>query len=75
MHPDGYTQLPNSLSVAFLVFVSFVFVSLEVSLFPGIIVPLPFSLCIERASYVFPFLMALFYLVVMSWIFCISLFM
>ena len=33
------------------------FCSLVISLFPGIFVPLPFSLCMESTSYVFPFWM------------------
>ena len=32
----------------------FPFVSLEISLFPSIFVPLPFSLCMESTPYVFP---------------------
>ena len=45
------------------------FVSLEVSLFPSIFVPLPFFLCMESTSYVFPLRMVLFYLVTTGWIF------
>ena len=44
------------------------------AVFPGIFVPLlPFSLCMESTSYVSPFLVVFFYLVVTGWIFDISL--
>ena len=53
----------------------FVFVSLELSLFPSIFVPITvFSLCVmERRLYVFPFRVVFFYLVTTGWIFDISL--
>ena len=43
------------------------------SLFPSIFVPLPFFLCTESTSYVFPFRMVFFYIVTTGWIFDISL--
>ena len=47
----------------------FPFVYLEISLFPSVcFVPLPFSLCMESTSYVFPFRMLLFYLGTTDWI-------
>ena len=41
------------------------------SLFPIILVTLPFSLCLESTSYVFPFRMVSFYLLIVTagWIF------
>ena len=48
----------------------FPFVYLEMSLFPSIFVPFPFSLCIESTSYVLSFrIMVFFYLVSTGWIF------
>ena len=49
------------------------FVSLEVSRFPSIVVPLSFSLYMESTSYVFSFRMVFFYLVTTGWIFDINL--
>ena len=46
--------------------------SVEMSFFPSIFVPYPFSLCTESTSYVFSFRMVFFYLVTMGWIFDIS---
>ena len=43
------------------------------SFFPSILVPLPFSLCMESTPYVFAFRMVFFYLVTTGWIFDISL--
>ena len=56
---------------------SFLFVpssfSLEMSLFPSIFVPLPFSPCMESTSYDFPFrMMVFFYLVTTGGMFDIS---
>ena len=51
------------------VFSLFLFVSLEVSLFPSSFVSLPFSLCMKSTSYVFPFRMVFFYLVATGWTF------
>ena len=42
------------------------------SLFPGVFVPLSFSLCTENTSYVFSFRVFVFYLVATAWIFEIS---
>ena len=49
------------------------FVSLEMSLFPSIFVPLPFSLYIESTPYVSFLPDGVFYLVTTGWIFGISL--
>ena len=54
MCPNRHTQGYNCLRPFSFVFLLF-FVSLEMSLFSSIFVPLPFSLCMESASYVFPF--------------------
>ena len=42
------------------------------SLFPSVFVPLPFSLCMESTSYVFPYRLVFFYLVTTDWILGIS---
>ena len=70
MRPGSHTQLPNNCLRSFFIIVSSFFVFLEVSLFPSILVPLPFSLCTESTgtSYVFPFRMMFFYLVTTGWI-------
>ena len=48
------------------------FLFLEMSLFQSICVSLPFSLCMESTSYVFPFRVVFFYLVTTGWIFFIN---
>ena len=58
--------------IATRVFFLFIFVYLEMSLFPSIFfVPLPFSLCtcMESTSYVLSFRMVFFYLVTTGWTF------
>ena len=68
--PTATHSLPNNcLPASFFVFVSSFFVCLEMSLFPSILVLLPFSLCLERTSYVFPSRMVFFYLATTGWIF------
>ena len=49
-----HTQLPNNCLRPFLFFFG------EMSLFPSILVPSPFFLCMERASYVLSFRMVFF---------------
>ena len=63
-----YAGAPIATRVSF-----FPFVYLEISLFPSIFVSLPLSLCMEGTSYVLSFRMVVFYLVIMDWIFGISL--
>ena len=65
-----YAGAPIAIRVSFF----FPFVYLEMSLFPSIFVPLPFSLYIERVRRTFFFFrMVFFYLVTTGWIFYISL--
>ena len=72
-----YVCVPTStrsyLTTTCVLFVLFLLLPLEMSLFPSNFVPLPFSLCMESTSYVFPFRMVFFYLVTTGWIFYISL--
>ena len=39
------------------------------SFFPNILVPVPFSLCMESTSYISPFRIVFFYFVTTGWIF------
>ena len=64
-----YAGAPTATRVSSL----FPFVSLEMSLFRSIFVPLPFSLCMESTSYVFSFRVVFIYLVTTGWIFNLSL--
>ena len=48
MRPDSHTQLPTTACVIFLFLFLPFFVSLEMSLFPSIFVPLPFYLCMPE---------------------------
>ena len=52
-----------SLQLSVSSFVLFCFVSLEMSFFPSILVPLPFHLCMESTPYVFSLRMVFFYVV------------
>ena len=67
-----FVSLP--LSASFFVYVSYFFLFLwRCRFFPSIFVQLPFSLCVESTSYVFPFRIMFFYLETAGWIFDISL--
>ena len=54
------------------VFLPFFLFFFEMSLFPSIFEPLPFSVCMESKSDVVPLRMVFFYLVTTSWIFDMS---
>ena len=62
-----YAGAPIATRVSFF----FHFIYLEMSLFPRFLLyhSLPFSLCMESTSYIFPFRMVFFYLVTTGWIF------
>ena len=62
-----YAGAPIATRVSFF-FVSFFLIG-NVAFSECFFVPLPFSLCMESASYVFPFRMVFFHLVTTGWIF------
>ena len=70
--PTATRSYLTTLCVLFRLCFFLLFVSLEISLFPSMFVPLPFSLCME-STYVFSFRMAFFYLVTTGWSFYTSL--
>ena len=59
MHPDNHTHADTVANNGVCLY-WFFFVSLEMSLFPSIFVPLSFHFCMESTSYVFSFRMVFF---------------
>ena len=72
MRAESRTQLPNDCLPYFFFYFLFV-ASLEMSLFPRICVPLPFSPRMESTSSVSRFRAMFSYLVTTGWIFDVSL--